>query len=201
MLPESNSVDGGIENFTLPAGSVAMTRSVFEPLPDACEQCDVLYAEPAWRDGYVKFNSRAGITQLPSSQSYESYLAALRSIAESFSPRPSFMCIGKSMAKRLSPHWTTPISLHGSDALLAGWNCENSLIHSSISNSVQFIDHVATKFDFVYDPCCGYGNACVAFFSAGKRFLGCDINRKCIGVLASRVGVDPRQQSGESSAT
>ncbi len=201
MLPESIPVDGDIEDFALPAGSTAMTRSVFDPLPEESAHCDVLYAEPAWRAGYAKFNSRAGFAQLPPSRSYESYLAALRTLVQSFSPNPSFMCIGKSMAKRLSPHWTVPTSLHCGNALIAGWNCGRQSVPHSISNSVELIDHLATKFNFVYDPCCGYGNACVAFFLAGKRFLGCDINRKCIGVLASRVGFSPPQQPANGTPT
>lgn len=201
MLPESISVDSSIDSFTLPAGSTAMTRSVFDLLPEESANCDILYAEPAWRAGYVTFNARAGLAQLPPSQSYESYLAALETIVNSFAPRPSFMCIGKSMAKRLSPHWTAPTSLHGGSALIAGWNYDKKSIPHSIGNSVELIDHLATKFNFIYDPCCGYGNACVAFFRAGKRFLGCDINRKCVGVLASRVGFSPSQSASPPQPT
>jgi DNA modification methylase len=105
------------------------------------------------------------------------------------------------MVNRLSPYWTVPTSLHGGNALIAGWNCDRQSVPHSISNSVELIDHLATKFSFVYDPCCGYGNACVAFFLAGKRFLGCDINRKCIGVLASRVGFSPSQPPSPKNST
>lgn len=143
---------------------------------------DVLYTEPSWRAGYVTFLERAGNADFAESD-YNNYLAGLARQAVEFPNGPAYMVVGKSMLRRLSPDWSTPTLLNDGGAFVAGWRCDPV----SFSNSRALVADLVSRFQCVYDPCCGYGNACLAFHRSQKRFVACDINTKCLSALERLV--------------
>jgi hypothetical protein len=149
-------------------------------IPVEYNQADVFYSEPAWRHGYKKFMENLAVKPIGG---YEDYLSTqLHFIQES--KVHAFLVIGKSLLKRCDPEHARPITLRGGNAVLAVWN---TTFTKNIEQCDRLIDYLASTYNCLVDPSCGYGNAARRFHRNGKRFVATDINPICIGVIAERL--------------
>jgi hypothetical protein len=142
--------------------------------------CDVIYTEPSWLDGFEKFISRANAEL----HSFEEYLLYLSRLIENCT-RPLWMVMGTHALKNLpTPHRKEEIKLHGYPTNLLGWNDNESY---TFTDNYNFIKQLAENYNCVGDFNCGYGNTGRIFQQAGKNFVMSDINGKCVYYIAKTL--------------
>ena len=164
-------------------GNVVFRHDVLQLVHPDFYHADVVYIEPAWKDGYEVYAERAGCKE----QSYDNYLIAIRRIIAALGI-PAYSVIGKAMLKRLSPDFTAPVKIHGYPCLLASWNAEPFVVKTNYDAA----DEVAKRYDRILDFCCGYGNTARSALRFGKSFVCSDFNGKCVYYVAKEMmGYEP----------
>jgi hypothetical protein len=149
------------------------------PLPEVYDRCDVFYTDLPWRDGYAKFNERAGINDAPG---YREFLAAVSRHVEALTA-PVVLVTGKHAAPHLPPgRWEHPVKLNGGDAVAYGWRLPYPPVATETTRNI--LAWLARDYGCVGDFCCGYGRAGRVFTEAGRQFVMSDINARCIGYIA-----------------
>lgn len=149
---------------------------------DEYQNCDVLYSEPAWLDGYEKFLIRAGCKD---KSGYKDYIESLSKIIE-LSKCPVVMIIGKHAIKNL-PNYSSSVNIkiHGYKTFAYGWRI--NLSNYDIITNYDLINELAKIFYHVGDFNCGYGNTGLIFKKYGKNFTMSDINEKCVTYISKYV--------------
>jgi hypothetical protein len=168
------------------AGSVVAAHDIQKGAIPAFMRSDAIYAEPAWRDGYLIFAKRAGISA--DKTQYREYLSAIRGVIDDLRV-PAYLVIGKHMIKALSPDHTVDLKLHGYPCHLAIWNADRL---SDVKKSEDVLPKLAEQYSCILDFCCGYGNTAraISVINAralciiNKRFVCTDINKKCVAYIA-----------------
>lgn len=162
-------------------GSIVMRHDILDGCRDEFWRADVVYTEPAWRDGYQKFSTRADITN---PRPYNEYLDAIRTVITTLSV-PAYVVMGKHMVRRLEPDRVVEIRLHGYKCLLGVWNTEPISVYDNYSALQYVVDHIVRR--CVLDFCCGYGNTAASAVRAGKQFVCSDLNGKCVYYIAREI--------------
>lgn len=164
------------------AGSIAFASRIDQyakSLPSEFDTCDVIYAEPPWRQGYEKFNQRAGYsTQL----TFGHFVTKLNYLARNCG-RPCAYIAGREMLRSMTPDVTLELTHNGGEALVAGYN----ITIPAVRDSVALIHELAEKYDRVGDFMAGYGRSGRIFAEHGKSFVLSDINPQCIGYIAENA--------------
>jgi hypothetical protein len=143
-------------------------------------ECDVIYTEPSWIDGFEKFITRANAQR----HSFEEYLLYLSRLIEHCN-RPFWMVMGTHALKNLpAPHRNEKIKLHGYPTNLLGWNDNKKY---TFTDNYSFIGQLAKNYNYVGDFNCGYGNTGRIFQQADKKFVMSDINGKCVYYIAKTL--------------
>jgi hypothetical protein len=158
-------------------GSIALQHNIEDGPHHVFAQADVIYAEPAWRDGYDKFMHRAGATG-----DFKAYLAAISNAILELDV-PAYIVMGSHMKKQLAPDLTIPIKLHGYRCLLGIWKADAI----EARTNYDAVNRMAEEYSCILDFCCGYGNTAFAAKSHGKRFVCSDVNGKCIYYIAKEL--------------
>lgn len=158
-------------------GSIALQHNLEAGPHHKFGHADVIYAEPAWRDGYEKFMRRAGVKG-----DFNAYLAAINNIILGLDI-PAYIVMGAHMKKQIAPDLTMPIKLHGYKCLLGIWRADEI---DAITN-YDAVNQIAEKYSCILDFCCGYGNTAIAAKGHGKRFVCSDVNGKCIYYIAKEL--------------
>jgi len=160
--------------------SIVFRHDICGNFPKYYSDCDVLYAEPAWLDGYFKFMDRADHERT----TYEEYLDALTKIINHWN-RPLWLIIGSHALKKLPvPERMEKIILYGYPTNLIGWNDTHNY---RFKTNYDFIEKLAERYDRVGDFCCGYGNTGKIFSEHQKSFVMSDINGKCVFYIAKNL--------------
>jgi len=160
--------------------SVAFCHDLMEGLPADYDVCDVLYTELPWRNGFDKFNERAGVDD---GRAYEDFMAALSDIL--LRVNKLTIIVTGSHAERLLPAPTMKF-----DCLLNGGQAIGYVYGGAFhgkGDTVAILKTLALKYQCIGDFCCGYGRSAKIFHDAGKRFVVSDYNAKCIGYIAKAL--------------
>lgn len=147
--------------------------------------CDLIYAEPAWKDGYDVFARRAGTVE----GRFQDYLEAIGGAIEHFigCGVPVVLLAGTAMVKKLpTPSAVRTVKLHNYPSVLAGWGHELEVVRDGC-DSFSAIAALADRHQRVGDFCCGYGNTGRIFAAAGRQFVMSDHNRRCIAYVAQNI--------------
>ena len=168
--------------------SVGFVADLTNGLPEEFRNCDVFYAELPWEQGFQIFNDRAGIV---APRTYHEFMSAIGGIVQ-YIFAPVFLIVGRRGAKMLpTPHLSFPIRQHNEKShwkgQCVGYNTRINRFQDRPTSTDELITRLAEQFGSVGHLACGYGNAAVAFHNAGKRFVACDFNPNCIGVLKWRL--------------
>lgn len=166
-------------------GSVAIAHDVFAGhLPEDFNACDVIYAEPAWRAGFEKFNKRAGVED---QRTYSEYLKVISTIVTALN-KPSIVISGRHAKNGFSDYdAVVPVQLvipadpNGGDALAFLWNFPLDIEGMKTPAIIQLL---AEHYGCVGDFCCGYGHTGKVFKENNKNFVLSDYNAKCIGYIS-----------------
>lgn len=150
-------------------------------LPTVYNYCDILYTEIPWRDGYTKFNERAGVK----GSDYDSFLARISHIINTTQKHFVIICGKKIIGKLPKPSNALDVDLNGypSKALLYGVDPEGL----NTSNFITLLQSLSQRYNKIGDFCCGYGNTGKVFRENSKEFVMSDVNKKCIGYIQANV--------------
>lgn len=161
-------------------GNMVFQHDISKGVPLDYDQCDVIYTEPAWRDGYELFLDRAGAENT----SYLEYVVRMADFI-GHTRTPIYMIVGKHVIKEFpKPVNIAPIKLHGYTTYLCVWNDKQQV--NGITN-YDVIKQLSGIYDIVGDFNAGYGNTAKIFQDAGKKFICSDINGKCVYYIAKNL--------------
>lgn len=144
-------------------------------LPDAYQECDVLYGDPPWKTGYKVFTERCCIKEPPSFDTFMFHVVDLIERTE----LPAVMVVGKQAAKYFDGWTAVPTRLQRFDAIAYYWQ----LKPVPTPTAAGILEGLAKRFDCVGDFFAGYGSAARAFTFAGKRFIVSDCNPVCLSIM------------------
>lgn len=163
-------------------GNTVFVHDITEGLPEEFDVCDILYSEPSWLDGYVKFLERA---EKPFSSTYGVYIQSLWKIIER-RKTPVVLLTGKHAIGSLPPYdSTTRVKLHGYMTDYYAWGLDISRVRPK--NGYELIGWLSERYGCVGDFCCGYGNTGRIFQERGKHWVMSDINAKCVTYIARNL--------------
>ena len=152
-------------------GSIVFKHDINNGISNLFFNCDCIYSEPAWKNGYKLFISRANEESL----SYESYLKSIENNILTIK-KPAFLIGGKHMIKYIKPHINYDIYFNGFYAQLLCWFYDKL----DFKTNIDVLNYLKENFNTVLDFSCGYGNHLNGF----KRFIASDINSKCVYYVA-----------------
>lgn len=152
--------------------------NIIHDLPVLSYLSDVVYSEPAWRNGYEKFSKKA---KEPVS-SFEDYMMMLvhRVI---LNKKPAFIVAGRESNDYFDETYFDrfPILLNGGRAMVYVYmNVEYS---GECETTDELTDWLSDRYDCCMDFCCGYGEHLFKF----DKFVASDINDKCLGYIKWRL--------------
>lgn len=140
---------------------------------------DAIYSEPSWQKGYSIFAERANVD----CGNFTDYLKSIDLLIKKYN-LPTFLVLGKSMLKVLSPPlYTKEIKLNKNNTILGIWNH----IDIDASTNLDAINYITSKFNKIYDFSCGCGNLAYGAVQKNKNFVCSDINKKCIFYIAKNI--------------
>lgn len=155
---------------------IVFKHDVTKGIPIIYNECDVIYSEPAWKDGYEKFMNRASLQ----SGSYLLYVLQMNHFIER-SILPIYLVLGSHVLKEFKePNWVIPIKLHGYMTNLCIWND----VRLIAKTNYDVIEQLSQKYDRVGDFNAGYGNTARIFRENEKNFVCSDFNPKCVYFIA-----------------
>lgn len=193
----------------LPNGSRLMVHNIFDPLP-AWFQPDLLFVDPPWNQGNVNsFYTKAGRTDYISD--FASFEAALFARIDDIRPPVCYLEVGKQAVDRWQAALQTRyaciqrfdvtyykrnpchILRGGSDLTRHNYN---GMDEADVIAAVAHDEDYSVMGDF----CMGRGLVGMAAYSAGKPFVGTELNKRRLAVLLQRlakVGADIQEIRGE----
>ncbi len=170
-------------------GSVALVHDVMTGvLPQEFDRCDVLYAEPPWKDGASVFDQRLGLT----GRQYSDLMAGIGKIVSrargldtpTLRRVPVIVITGKQGLKHLpAPDHRVPTRIHGAEAIAACWGIAPVAPWKSTRSVME---ELASRFRVAGDFCCGYGQLADYFREPERSCVLSDYNPRCIGGVAAR---------------
>lgn len=183
--PYHTALSAGQIEATAPAqrfehdGNVAFAHDLTLGFPAEFDDCDVLYTDLPWRDGFGAFNDRAGKPDA----SFRRFMETVAMIPL-MAAVPVVIITGKRDGALLpKPRQVFPIKLNGGDAQALVYN--TTLIPNG--DTIALLHQLAVRFERVGDFCCGYGRAGRIFQQHGKGWVMSDINPNCIGLIAEQA--------------
>lgn len=148
-------------------------------LPTDFDACDVLYAEPPWRDGMAVFNERVG-----GGPAYEDVIASVNRVIVS-TRRPVVIVTGRHAEKKYNtPNQRVEITLNGAPAIALVYR---TFIYTPVNTNEDVIAHLAEEFACIGDFMCGYGNTARIASRHGARWVLADYNPRCVGYVAEHA--------------
>jgi hypothetical protein len=142
-------------------------------------ECDVIYSEPAWRPGYDKFHARVGIEP---ARSWNEFMQAIEANVRRLGV-PAAIATGSQGLAQLQPDASQPMTLRDGEGVLALYHG----LRVTRKEDVDIVHELASLFQCVGDPACGYGRTGRIFNNHGKRFVMSDISAECIGYIAKNA--------------
>ncbi|OGS40529.1 MAG: hypothetical protein A3K77_00865 [Euryarchaeota archaeon RBG_13_31_8] len=144
------------------------------------KNADIIYIEPAWKDGFEEFNKRA---ETKKKVSYNDYLIAIRETIIQLE-LPTIVIMGKYMLNVLSPSSTIQTKIHGYQCLAGLWNIN---FEEESKDNFSIINTLTLNYNCVLDFCCGCGNTGKIFKEHGKNFIMSDLNGRCVTYIATEI--------------
>lgn len=157
----------------------AFAHNVLNGWDDRFGGADVIYTEPAWRDGFKKFMALAGQTG-----THTEYLKNTREIIQRLG-KPAYVFCGKHMFKVLDADEYRPIILreYGYHEYVAVFNEDR---HIEATTTSELISKLCENYGTLLDFNCGCGNVLNSCKNEDTRFILSDVNPDCIGYIKKR---------------
>ena len=180
-LKDDLKIDGELDRYEF-NGSVVLCHDITTGIHPSFRSADVIYSEPSWKDGYEKFQDRAGSLGDKSYYGFIVYIESIKKVIEELKI-PTYLIMGKHMQKRLNPDLTMNIMLHAYKSVLGVWNAE----FPEVKTNQDVLKSISEKYSCALDFSCGYGNTAVAMLRHRKQFICSDVNKKCVYYIATEI--------------
>lgn len=180
-LKDDLKIDGELDYYES-GSSVVLYHDLTTGIHPAFRFADVIYSEPSWKDGYEKFQDRAGSSGDKSYYGFFAYLSSIKGVIQELKI-PTYLIIGKHMQRRLNPDHTMNIMLHTYKSVLGVWNAEPI----EVKTNQDVLKFISEKYSCAIDFSCGYGNVAVAMLKQNKQFVCSDVNKRCIYYIATKI--------------
>lgn len=156
-------------------------------IPDIYKQCDLIYVEPSWSQGYDIFQKRCNDSIDRSN--YLDYMIEISRYVNS-ALHPVYIILEKKIQYLFKqPSEKILVNLHNYKSDLLIFNDNLNIDNLNITNLTNYniINILAEKYNLVGDFCCGYGNTAKVFREHNKNFICSDINAKCVYYIAKEL--------------
>jgi hypothetical protein len=161
--------------------SLAFVHDLMTNVPVQYNKCDIIYAEIPWVAGFEIFEARANIEQ---NRSYQDFMIGINKFITALN-KPAIIVGGKKGLRYLpTPDIETGTVLNGAPARAVMYQTKVE----NVDNALTILNELATKYNCIGDPCCGFGRSAKIFKQAGKNFVVSDYNKECIGYIAQEWG-------------
>lgn len=154
--------------------SIVLQHDLNNGINEIFKNCDCIYSEPAWKNGYELFLKRSN----KDSKSYKEYLKSIENVISDLK-KPTFLIGGKHMLKYINPTNIVDIRFNGFYAILMIWFSDKI----EVKTNYDVIEVLINNYKNVLDFSCGYGNHLKNF----KNFIASDINPKCVYYIAKNL--------------
>lgn len=151
------------------------------------ERADFVYSEPAWLNGYYKFNEIAGNSDC---ESWKEYVTNIDRLVHALG-KPSFVTGGVSHGKYLTgwdrreirlAHDNVEINATSNTRIyLYFWNYDLDFCPDTVMDLLRELK--SRGFKCPLDPSCGFGEHLLTF----DDFVACDINTDSLAWLSDQV--------------
>lgn len=175
----------------------------------AGEQVDILYSDPPWGDGNLKYwatMNKKMTGQEVAPISYDALLARIRGLVETYVRGHVFIETGlrweDSIVEEMSGYLSgvrayhleyksgsrtlTNVLVHGTNAECAPFTIDPTG-GSGYANVKRVVENVAVPGGIILDPCCGMGYTAQAAVDTGMRFRGNELNAKRLAKTIKRL--------------
>jgi hypothetical protein len=180
-LKDDLKIDGELDHYES-GGSIVFCRDLTAGTHPTFRSADVIYSEPSWKDGYKKFQARAGSLSDGSYYGFLTYIENIKKVIEELKI-PSYLIMSKHMQKRLNPDFVMDVVLHSYKSVLGVWNAELP----EVKTNQDVLKLISEKYSCALDFSCGYGNTAKAMLGRGKQFICSDVNKKCVFYVATEL--------------
>lgn len=166
-------------------GSIAVQHDINDGIIEDFEGADVVYAEPAWRDGYETFMAKAD--KGTAERGFERYMMNLNTAIRELDI-PAYVIGGKNNLGWLKPDDIHELYFesHNIDAYCLLYN-DADFDRYETETVADVLHHVADTYQWALDPCAGNGRLARAMVDYDKNFICADVNGKCIRFIAKDV--------------
>jgi len=162
----------------------AIKHDIIAGLPREFRQCEFIYSEPSWRNGYKKYQERAN----PERSEWREYLKSLCTM----SGKPTYLIMGKEAERYI--HDDTKgnyikkqiVFNHVVGSFQAVLYILNTRVIPVIKTTIELMEYLFEVCDIGGDPCCGYGLLGRFAIKNNKKAILSDIDGKCIGYIAAK---------------
>lgn len=152
-------------------------------LPADFHDCDVLVTDLPWRKGFDEFNRRAGVSD---GRTYPEFMRAVSAVVTAATV-PTWLITGKHAEPYLpAADITLPMRLNEDEAVAYGYR-PGPEAFGDYGIAQEFLHALTQHYDKAGDFCCGYGRTGRFFVRAVKQAVLSDINRLCIGYIATHA--------------
>lgn len=180
-------------------GSAVMAHDIFNQLPSFMRQADMIFTDSPWNTGNLKsFYTKAGMD--PTGQEFERFYRRLFECIAEIQPKSCYLEIGKEHLadyiiemRRLYPHVTFYNSTyyHRTENrcyIVRGGKKVGRLKLDGVDEEDAIAQICRDEsYECVGDLCMGRGLVGLAAHSAGRRFVGTELNHKRLSVLVEAI--------------
>jgi hypothetical protein len=189
--------DGGAVVFE--DGSVVKAHDIFDALPGFMHRADLIFTDSPWNTGNLKsFYTKAGID--PTGQEFERFYRRLFECIAEIRPKTCYLEIGKEHLadyiiemRKLYSHVTFYNSTYyhrpeNRCYIVRGGKKSGRLKLDDVDEEDAIMQICRDEdYECVGDLCMGRGLVGMAAHSAGRRFVGTELNHKRLSVLVEAV--------------
>lgn len=184
---------------TFEDGSIVQAHDIFNPLPGFMSNADLLFVDPPWNVGNLNsFYTKAG--REPNHRDFSRFYQRLFTCIAKIKPRTCYVEIGKDYLgeflvemKRLYPRVTFYNSTYYHRPenvcyVIRGGQKRRKLPLEGLDEE-KVIEWVCRNedFDIIGDLCMGRGLVGAYAHSAGRRFVGTELNHRRLAVLVKKL--------------
>jgi len=180
--------------------SYVMVHNAFDPLPEFMLEADMLFLDCPWDKGNLNtFYTKAG--RQDKIQNFHSFLFAMFSRVLEINPPLIYLLAGvrehenvMSMLRELYPicQWWK-IKYNGPHVcwLLRGSKIMPAEIDFTNLDQRHCLQYIADieNYNVIGDICMGQGDTAMAAYTAGKRFVGTELNRRRLANLLFKLSI------------
>lgn len=181
LEPSTDVPHEAIDYYEAPDGSVMFQHDILGGVAEPFSRANVVYTEPAWRQGYERFMQRADAKNIPG---FDAYMGMQERVIRELDI-PAYMIGGANTLHYIDPDDAHEIyfEFHDCDAWAFLWN-NPEYDPYDVDTVVDVLYTMRENYNWALDFNCGQGRTARAMHDAGKQFVCSDVNGRVINQIA-----------------